>query len=86
MSDTDVDEHARQLNDGLAQVQRQLRVAYSVVVVAAAALHHQNVDRDADVARVLLRCVGDRLSRQIACVDELGALERRRRVPSAGGG
>jgi hypothetical protein len=40
-------------------------------VVAATALHHQNAERDEEVARVLEHCVGARLYAQIEHTAEL---------------
>jgi hypothetical protein len=49
----------------------QLQVVHAGVVVAAAALHHQNAERDEEIARVLEYCVGDRLFNQIERTAEL---------------
>jgi len=48
-----------------------VQVVHAGIVVAAAALHHQNADRDEEIARVLGYCVGDRLSDQIERTAEL---------------
>jgi hypothetical protein len=51
----------------------QLQVVHAGVVVAATALHHQNADRDEEIARVLEYCVGERLAEQIERTAELVA-------------
>jgi len=48
-----------------------LQVVHAGVVVAAAALHYQNAERDEEIARVLEHAVGDRLSEQIERTAEL---------------
>lgn len=59
------------VRDGLRGLHVHLQVAYAGIVVAAAALHHQNAERDEEIARVLEYCVGDRLSAQIERTAEL---------------
>lgn len=49
----------------------ELQVMHAGVVVAAAALHYQNAERDEEIARVLEFCVGARLSNQIERTAEL---------------
>jgi len=57
--------------DRLGTVQKHLRVARAGVVVAAAALRHQNADRDEDIACVLEQCIGARLEEQIEHIAQL---------------
>jgi len=63
----------REMLDRLRGLHVHLQVAHAGVVVAAAALHHQNADRDEEIARVLEYCVGDRLAEQIERTAELVA-------------
>lgn len=72
------------VRDCLGTLQRHLRVAHAGVVVAAAALRHQNADRDEDIACVLEHCVGARLAEQIECIAELMA--PRGAAPARAGG
>lgn len=51
-----------QLKSRLTELLHRLEQIEAVVSVASAALRHQNCERDVDVARVLQREVGDRLS------------------------
>lgn len=67
----------RQLRDGLKRLHRHLQIVHAGIVVAAAALHHQNVERDEEIARVLEHCVGERLFRQMERAAELIAVTRR---------
>lgn len=46
----------------LREMKLLLEQVESVISVAVAALEHQNCERDADVARVLQRSAGDKLS------------------------
>ena len=66
----------REVLEQLRGLHVHLQVAYAGVVVAAAALHHQNADRDEEIARVLEYCVGDRLAEQIERTANLVALLR----------
>jgi hypothetical protein len=61
----------------LVELIRSLEQMESVVRVATAALENQNSDRDEDVARVLRRNVGDRLSAEIEKMAQLLASLRR---------
>jgi Spy/CpxP family protein refolding chaperone len=54
-----------QVRARLTELIRSLEQIEAVVNVATAALEHQNADRDEDVARVLQRNVGDRISAEI---------------------
>lgn len=72
------------IRDRLRRLQIHLQVARAGVVVAAAALRHQNADRDEDIACVLEHCVGARLAEQIECVAELMA--PRGAAPACAGG
>jgi hypothetical protein len=62
--------------DGFRKLHFQLQIAYAGIVVAVAALHHQNADRDEEIARVLEHCVGNRLSNEIERTAELIATLR----------
>jgi hypothetical protein len=61
----------QRIADRLRRLHFQLQIAYAGIVVAVAALHHQNADRDEEIARVLEHCVGGRLSDQIERTAEL---------------
>lgn len=63
----------RHILDRLRQLHVHLQVAHAGVIVAAAALHRQNADRDEEIARVLEFCVGERLAEQIERTAELVA-------------
>ena len=52
---------------------RHLAVCYAVSVVCVEALGAQNADQDAEIALVLKRALGDRLSEQIEKVAVLAA-------------
>ncbi len=52
---------------------RHLQVCYALVVVCVEALQAQNADLDAEIALVLKRAVGDRLSEQSEKVAALAA-------------
>jgi hypothetical protein len=52
----------------------RLQVVHAGVVVSALALHHQNADRDEEIARVLEHCVASVLAEQI---DRTAELRRR---------
>lgn len=54
-------------------LRRYLEVCYALVVVCVEALEAQNADLDAEIALVLKRAVGDRLSEQIEKVAALAA-------------
>lgn len=49
----------------LRAIGRHLEVCYAVAVVCVEALEAQNADQDAEIALVLKRALGDRLSEQI---------------------
>jgi hypothetical protein len=49
----------------------RLQVVHAGVVVSALALHHQNADRDEEIARVLEHCVASVLAEQIDRTAEL---------------
>lgn len=53
------------VSDELRVLHRNLQIVRGGIVVAAAALHYQNGDRDKDIAAVLEHLVGDRLADQI---------------------
>ena len=61
----------------LDEVILQLRHVHSAVIVAVAALRRQNCELDEDIARLLQRCVCDRLG------DQLEKLQALRRPPAA---
>ncbi len=62
------DQHIR---TRLGELLRALEQIESVLSVAAAALRHQNCEKDVDVARVLQRDAGDRLSVEIEKIEAL---------------
>jgi hypothetical protein len=49
----------------LGEVLRHLQLIQSAVVVAVAALRHQNCELDVDISNVLQRSVADRIQDQI---------------------
>jgi hypothetical protein len=55
----------QQLRAHLHDLLQTLEQVESVIAVAVGALEHQNCDRDIDVARVLQRNAGDRISMAI---------------------
>lgn len=55
----------------LGEVLRQLHQIQSAVVVAVAALRHQNCELDTDVSNVLQRSVADRIQDQIERLERL---------------
>jgi len=55
----------------LEDLLRRLRLIMAVVHTAAAALRHQNADSDAEIASVLERHAGDRLSVEIEQLEAL---------------
>jgi hypothetical protein len=59
------------VGDRLRRLHKHLQIAHAGVVVAAAALEHQNADRDREIACVLRHCVGERLFAQIDRTAEL---------------
>jgi len=61
----------RLVRDRLRALHLHLQIVHAGIVVAAAALHHQNAERDEEIARVLEYCVGDRLADQIERTAEL---------------
>ena len=61
----------------LDEVLRQLQLIQSAVVVAVAALRHQNCELDVDVSNVLQRSVADRIQDQIERLERLGQTQRR---------
>jgi hypothetical protein len=66
----------RAARERLRELHVHLQVAHASVVVAAAALHWQNADRDEEIARVLEYCVALRLAAQIERTAEfLAALQ-----------
>jgi hypothetical protein len=62
---------AQLVGDRLRQIHLHLKIVHAGIVVATAALQHQNADRDEDIAQVLKYCVGDRLFEQLECTAEL---------------
>jgi hypothetical protein len=61
----------RTLHTSVDQIVIRLRNVQSAAVVAAAALRHQNSDRDADIASLLERSVVDPIQDQIDRLREL---------------
>lgn len=62
----------------LRAIGRHLEVCYAVAVVCVEALEAQNADQDAEIALVLKRSLGDRLSEQI---DKTAVLAARFKQP-----
>jgi hypothetical protein len=56
---------ARAAHVQVGEVLRNLYLIQSAVVVAVAALRHQNCELDADISNVLQRSVADRIQDQI---------------------
>lgn len=74
MQETDGSERDRLVLESMQRLHRQLQIAHAAIVVCAAALRYQNVDRDVEVACVLSRLIADRLSEQIERLTELRAV------------
>jgi hypothetical protein len=55
----------------LGEVLRHLQLIQSAVVVAVAALRHQNCELDVDISNVLQRSVADRIQDQIERLEVL---------------
>ena len=55
----------------LGEVLQHLRLIQSAVVVAVAALRHQNCELDVDISNVLQRSVADRIQDQIERLEGL---------------
>ena len=55
----------------LGEVLRHLQLVQSAVVVAVAALRHQNCELDVDISNVLQRSVADRIQDQIERLEVL---------------
>jgi hypothetical protein len=68
----------------LGEMLKHLQQIQSAVVVAVAALRHQNCELDTDISNVLQRCVADRIQDQIERLEAMS--ERRRRVGPGGRG
>jgi len=60
-------------NGNLTEVVRHLQQIQSAVVVAVAALRHQNCELDVDISNVLQRSVADRIQDQIDRLEVLNA-------------
>lgn len=63
--------HTRAAHGQLGDVLRHLHQIQSAVVVAVAALRHQNCELDADISNVLQRSVADRIQDQIERLERL---------------
>ena len=61
----------RSMRSQLGEVALHLRAVQSAVVVAVAALKHQNCELDEDIATVLQRSVADRIQDQIERLETL---------------
>ena len=57
--------HSRAVHVQLGEVLQHLHLIQSAVVVAVAALRHQNCELDVDISNVLQRSVADRIQDQI---------------------
>jgi hypothetical protein len=62
---------AERVRKNLEILYLHLEVVQSGLIVAAQALHFQNADYDADIARILEHGVGDRLHVQLECLSEM---------------
>ena len=63
--------HTRATQVQLGDVLRHLQLIQSAVVVAVAALRHQNCELDVDISNVLQRSVADRIQDQIERLEAL---------------
>jgi hypothetical protein len=61
----------------VGEVLRHLQQIQSAVVVAVAALRHQNCELDLDISNVLQRSVADRIQDQIERLEALSKRTRR---------
>ena len=61
----------------LGEVLHHLQLIQSAVVVAVAALRHQNCELDVDISNVLQRSVADRIQDQIERLEVLSELRGR---------
>jgi hypothetical protein len=61
----------------LGEVLQHLHLIQSAVVVAVAALRHQNCELDVDISNVLQRSVADRIQDQIERLEGLSELRER---------
>jgi hypothetical protein len=64
----------------LGEVLRHLQQIRSAVVVAVAALRHQNCELDVDISNVLQRSVADRIQDQIDSLELLNEPRERSRL------
>ena len=64
---------AYRLDDELDDLGRHLELCFALIVVCVEALRAQNADHDADIALVLQRTVGYRLTEQIEKAAALAA-------------
>jgi hypothetical protein len=62
---------SRTVDVQLGEVLQHLHLIQSAVVVAVAALRHQNCELDMDISNVLQRSVADRIQDQIERLEEL---------------
>jgi hypothetical protein len=63
--------HTRAAHVQLGEVLQHLQLIQSAVVVAVAALRHQNCELDVDISNVLQRSVADRIQDQIERLEVL---------------
>jgi hypothetical protein len=61
----------RAAHEQLGEVLRHMHLIQSAVVVAVAALRHQNCELDMDISNVLQRSVADRIQDQIERLEAL---------------
>ena len=66
-----------QVGAHVREVLLHLRQIQSAVVVAVAALRHQNCERDADISNMLQRSVADRIQDQIERLEMLSGPHER---------
>lgn len=71
--------------DALRQMRDKLDLVCSCAIVVEHALMEQNCELDGDAARVLKRCVGDELDRQIERINHLLGTHHRDNADEAGG-
>jgi hypothetical protein len=68
----------------LREIVRHLQQIQSTVVVAVAALRHQNCELDADISCLLQRSVADRMHDQIERLERLSGPRERSRSATSG--
>jgi len=72
----DAKSQSRAVHVQVGEVLHHLQLIQSAVVVAVAALRHQNCELDVDISNVLQRSVADRIQDQIEQLEVLSELRR----------